>query len=181
MKLKKLTSQEITLTAVMVALSLILTFLEIPFNPVFGLKIDFALVPIILVAIIVNRYAGIAALLIQFLLVFFRNPAGWIFNAVAGIFFIIPFIIALEVFRTLKNEKPLLTYAIALFIATITTTILTTLTNYTLLIPILFPKFILSFNQTVAAYVPFNFLKFSLISIMTLIIIPQVKQYFNTK
>ncbi|MGL4662542.1 MAG: ECF transporter S component [Culicoidibacterales bacterium] len=179
MKLKSLTSKELTLTASMVALSFILTFLEIPFNPGMGLKIDFALVPIIVIIVTVNRYAGLAALLIQFLLVFFRNPAGWLFNAVASIFFIIPLIIILYTMKKYDTTKAKFTIVFALVVATITTAIITTLINYAFLIPLLFPKFILSLPQSFELYLPFNLLKFSLVSILAYIIIPQIRKYFT--
>lgn len=168
-----------TLTAAMVALSLILTFIEIPFNPAIGLKIDFALVPIVLVAVIISRPAGIAALLVQFLLVFFRNPAGWLFNAVAGLFFLVPLVIMLFLLQKMEKTKPTLTLSISLVIATIATTLLTTLTNYFVLIPMLFPSFALTLDKTFALYGPFNILKFALVSIISIIIIPQVRKFFT--
>lgn len=176
MKFKSLTSGEITLTAAMVALSLILTFLEIPFNPAIGLKIDFALVPIVIVAVLINRYAGIIALIVQFILVFFRNPAGWLFNAVAGFYFIVTLIIILTLITKVKTKHKITPLFISLLIATIATTILTTLTNYAILIPMLFPKFALSLNQSFALYGPFNLLKFSLVSAVSLMVIPQLQK-----
>lgn len=177
MKFKSLSTKELTLAASMVALSLILTFLEIPFNPGIGLKIDFALVPIVLIAVLIHRSAGIAALFVQFILVFFRNPSGWIMNATASLLFIIPFVLSLYFLQ--KMKKPLLTLGISLIIATLVTTLLTTLANFTILIPLLFPKFAISFEQSVIIYVPFNFVKFSLVSIIAFLIIPQIKRYMN--
>lgn len=177
MKLKSLTSKEITLTAAMVALSLILTFIEIPFNPAIGLKIDFALVPIIIVAVLINRYAGIAALIIQFLLVFFRDPAGWIFNAVAGLYFILPLVIALYFFSQSKKGNIFFSLIFSLLIATVSTTLLTTFTNYALLIPMLFPNFAISLDQTFLLYGPFNLVKFALVSFVSLLIIPQIQKH----
>lgn len=178
MKLKSLTTKELTIAASMVALSLILTFWEIPFNPGFGLKIDFALVPIILIVSIIGRNAGLIALVVQFTLVFLRNPSGWLMNATASILFMIPFILTLYFLQKIKH--PLIVLLSGLTIATITTTILTTLANFALLIPLLFPAFALSLEQTITVYIPFNLVKFSLISLIAFIIIPQVKKYLHT-
>lgn len=179
MKRNNLSTTELTLTAALIALSLVLTLFEIPFNPQFGLKIDFALVPIIIITLIVNRYAGIAALFIQFILVFYRNSSGWLFNAVAGLTFLIPFILAFYFIHKIQNKNNNITLNLALVFATLSATILATLANYFVLIPYLFPKFVLSFEKTFILYAPFNFTKFGLISIVTLIIAPPIMKYFK--
>lgn len=174
MNQKIFTPKQITFVAAMIALSFILTFISIPYPFSPFLKLDFAIIPLVIVTIIVNPYAGLTGLLIQFLLTFLRNPAGSIFNAAASLIFLVTLILVLAI---LPKEKHLFfSVVIALLIATFATTIGATLANYFWLVPLLSPKYTLPFNETIVLYGLFNFIKFSLASVVTLSIFPQIKK-----
>lgn len=175
MKKKLFTPKQITFVASMIALSFILTFISIPYPFAPFLKLDFAIVPLAIVTIVVNKYAGITGLFIQFLLTFFRNPAGWIFNAAASFIFLVTLILVLSIIST-KTKQKIFSILIALLIATIATTVGATLANYFFLVPLLTPKFALPFNETIALYGLFNFIKFTLATVVTLFVFPQIKK-----
>lgn len=177
--MKNIKTRDLTITSALIALSLLLTFFGISFFPATPfLKIDFALVPIVIITVLVSKQLGLLALLINFLLVFYRDPSGWIFNAFAGMYFIVGLIITMYLLKNiLKKDYHL--FILSLIIATIFTAILTTLTNHFVLIPLLFPTYQTPLFTTFEIYLPFNLLKFTLVSIVSLLIIPQIQKVFS--
>jgi riboflavin transporter FmnP len=191
---KIFTTQKMVLTALFGAISAILMILEfsLPLFPPF-LKLDFSELPVIIGGYIMGPVAGFVIILIKIGFNFIANGTttggvGELSNMLCSVFYMLP---ATLIYMRKKTKK---TAAISLIAGTVIVSIYSIFNNLYLIFPIYAKVMGLDMNSIVGmcskvnpaikdtftlmaiGIVPFNLLKYSLVSIITFLVYKRVKK-----
>ncbi|QQV51801.1 ECF transporter S component [Staphylococcus sp. 11-B-312] len=164
------------------AVSFILMFIKfpIPFLPPY-LTLDFSDIPALLATFSLGPVAGIIILFIKNLLNFLFNigdPVGPIANFLAGASFI------LSAIYIIKNNHTVKTQIIGFTIATIVMTIVLSILNYFVLLPLY--GMIMNLSNVVenikivivSGVIPFNIVKGIIISLIFMLLFKRLKRFY---
>lgn len=181
----------------MAAISTVLMFLEIrvPFAPEF-IKLDFSELPIVLCAFIYGPVAGILTAVIKIALILLLRGTstmgvGEITNLVCSLCYFLP---AIFVYRKVKDKKGA---AIGLVLGTCITSIIALFANYFVMYPLYAKLFGMPmdvivgaasavnplvhnlFTLMVCTMLPFNILKFGIVSVLVFLVYKKLAVVFR--
>ncbi|QHD15293.1 ECF transporter S component [Staphylococcus equorum] len=167
------------------AVSFILMFIKfpIPFLPPY-LTLDFSDVPALLATFTLGPLAGIIVEFIKNLLNFLFNlgdPVGPVANFLAASSFL------LTAYYVTKNKYNLKSQIIGFTVATIVMTIILSILNYFVLLPLY--GMIMNLSDVVenvkivivSGVIPFNIIKGAIISIVFIVLFKRLKMYYQNK
>ncbi len=176
--MKRNSTRLITLIGIMTGLSFVLYYFELPVGFLFPqaafLKIDFSDIPSILVSLSAGPIAGITIEFFKNILHFIfltKEPAasGEIANFAAGVAYLLP----LALLARKKYSKRIIP---AMILGTLLTTIAMGFVNYFITLPLYGIPANLRLPMIITSFVPFNLLKGTILSMITLLLYPRLKE-----
>lgn len=180
----KKTTRIMTMTAVLAAVSIVLSYFEIPIIPAFPfLKLDFAEVPIILCALFLGPVPAITAEGIRNLFALLLTGTatlgiGTLANFILGTLFVL----ALHLYVRNTNHK--YNRFVGLLAASIFITLAASILNLVLFVPLyqmvgMFPQGVAPIYFVIAGILPLNLIKWPLLSIISAVIFRYTEKYFK--
>lgn len=173
-------TQKMSTIAIMAAITVLLSFIYIPFPLATFLKIEVSEVIVIIVTLIFGLRIGLIHAFIKSILYFIVKPDEIIGDIV---YFFASVVLVVSIYFLyniiFKNKKYRLFYS--LLAATIVYAIVLSTANYFVILPLYYSNTFSELNKEpeyfksiLTIYIPFNLMKMSIVSVVTLLVAPRI-------